>query len=57
MRLVADTDRTRWICDDISASVNEGRNNLVLTRWTEHLDAIVEDLGRRGLAPWCSEEA
>jgi superfamily II DNA or RNA helicase len=38
------------VCDDISASVNEGRNNLVLTRWTEHLDAIVEELNRRGLA-------
>ena len=49
--LVADADRTRWICDDISASANEGRNNLVLTRWTEHLNLIVEDLGRRGLVP------
>jgi superfamily II DNA or RNA helicase len=49
--LVADGNRTRLICDDISASVNEGRNNLVLTRWTEHLDGIVEDLRRRGLAP------
>ena len=48
--IVADADRTKLVCDDISASVNEGRNNLVLTRWTEHLDAIVEELGRRGLA-------
>ncbi len=49
--LVADEDRTRWICDDISRSIDEGRNNLVLTRWTEHLEAIVEDLTRRGRSP------
>jgi superfamily II DNA or RNA helicase len=48
--IVADADRTKLVCDDISASVNEGRNSLVLTRWTEHLDAIVEELNRRGLA-------
>jgi superfamily II DNA or RNA helicase len=49
--LVADIDRTRSICDDIAASVTAGRNNLVLSRWTEHLEAIVENLDRRGLAP------
>ena len=47
--VVADASRTRSICDDISTSVNEGRNSLVLTRWTEHLDAIVEDLANRGI--------
>jgi len=46
--LVADADRTRWICDDVAASIGAGRNSLVLTRWTEHLEAIVEDLARRG---------
>jgi len=49
--LVADADRTRWICDDISRSIDEKRNNLVLTRWTEHLEAIVDDLTRRGRSP------
>ena len=49
--LVANASRTRWICEDIAASANEGRNNLVLTRWTEHLDAIYQELTRRGLAP------
>ena len=48
--IVADADRMKLVCDDISASANEGRNNLVLTRWTEHLDVIVEELSRRGLA-------
>ncbi len=47
--VVADASRTRLICDDISTSVNKGRNSLVLTRWTEHLDAIVEDLATRGI--------
>jgi len=49
--LVEDADRTRWICDDISAAVAEGRNSLVLTRWTEHLESITDDLCRRGLTP------
>jgi superfamily II DNA or RNA helicase len=47
--VVADASRTRSICDDISTSVSEGRNSLVLTRWTEHLNAIVEDLSNRGI--------
>jgi len=47
--VVTDANRTRLICDDVSTSVNEGRNSLVLTRWTEHLDAIVEDLVTRGI--------
>lgn len=49
--LVVDTSRTRRICDDISMSVAEGRNSLVLTRWTEHLDSILTDLTDRGLRP------
>lgn len=49
--LVEDQSRTRWICQDIAASVKEGRNNLVLTRWTEHIDAIVAELSAQGIAP------
>jgi superfamily II DNA or RNA helicase len=49
--LVEDTDRTRAICDDIAAAVDAGRNCLVLTRWTEHLDLITETLIGRGLDP------
>ena len=49
--LVTDSSRTWRICQDIAASVKEGRNNLVLTRWTEHVDAIVDDLVGRGLSP------
>jgi superfamily II DNA or RNA helicase len=49
--LVTDADRTKLISEDISASFHEGRNNLVLTRWREHLEAIVAELGGQGLAP------
>ena len=49
--LVGDSARTSSICDDIAAAAAQGRNSLVLTRWTEHLESIVEELVRRGLAP------
>ena len=42
--LIEDTDRNRSICDDITTAVAAGRNCLVLTRWTEHLEVIVEML-------------
>jgi len=42
--LVEDDTRTRGICDDIHDAVTSGRNCLVLTRWTEHLNAIVQIL-------------
>ncbi|MGH9010477.1 MAG: TOTE conflict system archaeo-eukaryotic primase domain-containing protein [Acidimicrobiia bacterium] len=45
--LVEDTQRTHAICDDIAIAVTAGRNCLVLTRWTEHLDVIVEMLAAR----------
>jgi superfamily II DNA or RNA helicase len=47
--LVEDTRRTTAICDDISQSVQAGRNCLVLTRWTEHLVSITEMLAARGV--------
>lgn len=49
--LVEDEQRTRRICADISAAASAGRNILVLTRWTEHLDLIVEELKRSELTP------
>ena len=49
--LVEDTKRTRSICNDIVAAVSAGRNGLVLTRWTEHLEVIVEMLAARGFEP------
>jgi superfamily II DNA or RNA helicase len=49
--LVTDEARTRQIADDIAAAVREGRNVLVLTQWTEHLDALAALLEQDGLAP------
>jgi superfamily II DNA or RNA helicase len=49
--LVSDDDRTASICDHVLAASREGRNSLVLTRWTKHLQAIVASLGTRGLTP------
>lgn len=49
--VVTDEARTRLICDDIASAAKDGRNSLVLTRWTEHLEAIVRSLEGRGLAP------
>jgi superfamily II DNA or RNA helicase len=47
--LVEDDDRTAAICDDIAAASVNGRNCLVLTRWTEHLDLIATALQARGV--------
>lgn len=49
--LVENRNRTRLICEDISATAKEGRNNLVLTRWTDHLELIEAELDERGLSP------
>ena len=49
--LVEDHTRTKVICDDIADAVGRGRNCLILTRWTEHLDSIVVDLIGRSLDP------
>ena len=49
--LVTDEARTRQIADDIAAAVRKGRNVLVLTQWTEHLDALTALLEQGGLAP------
>lgn len=49
--LVTDETRTRQIAGDVAAAVGAGRNVLVLTQWTEHLDALTALLEQDGLAP------
>jgi superfamily II DNA or RNA helicase len=49
--LVEDDRRTAAICADIAIAAHSGRNCLVLTRWTEHLDAIAEGLAAAGVEP------
>ncbi|MGB9112274.1 MAG: DEAD/DEAH box helicase family protein [Acidimicrobiales bacterium] len=47
--LVQDDDRTDQISADVVAARDRGRNSLVLTQWTEHLERIVESLNRKGV--------
>jgi len=49
--LVEDHQRTAAICADIARAANGGRHCLVLTRWTEHLDLLTEQLETRGVVP------
>ncbi len=49
--VVEDLERTSAICSDIAAAVGRGRNALVLTRWTEHLEQIVAELQALGVTP------
>ncbi len=47
--LVENEKRTAAICEDVAAASRSGRNCLVLTRWTQHLEAIVRQLEDRGV--------
>lgn len=47
--LVQDHDRTEQVCADVVAARDRGRNSLVLTQWTEHLERIVDSLDRKGV--------
>jgi superfamily II DNA or RNA helicase len=45
--LVEDHERNAMICDDVAAAVTGGRNCLVLTQRTEHIDRLVAGLAER----------
>ena len=49
--LVDDEQRTRLIVADINLTVAAGRNVLVLTQWTDHVDQIAERLTAAGRHP------
>jgi superfamily II DNA or RNA helicase len=49
--VVEDDQRTKAIVDDIVRASIEGRNCLVLTRWTEHLNRIAELIRDDGHEP------
>jgi superfamily II DNA or RNA helicase len=49
--LVADADRNRHVCDDVAAAVRRGRNSLVLTGRTDHVNVLADALRARGLDP------
>jgi superfamily II DNA or RNA helicase len=47
--LVEDGERSRQICGDIAAAIEAGRNCLVLTQWTEHLETLSGELQHLGI--------
>ncbi len=47
--LVEDGERSQQICGDVAAAIAIQRNCLVLTQWTEHLEALSGELHRRGI--------
>jgi superfamily II DNA or RNA helicase len=49
--LVADDARTGQITEDVVAALARGRQCLVLTQWTEHLDRLVASLSKHGHDP------
>jgi superfamily II DNA or RNA helicase len=49
--LVADDQRTRQITADVAVALPSGRNCLVLTNWTAHLQKLADMLGEMGHDP------
>ena len=49
--LVADCDRNNQIVGDVIAALERGRNCLVLTQWTAHVELLAEQLRRRDHVP------
>jgi superfamily II DNA or RNA helicase len=49
--LVADDDRTSQVVNDVVAALERGRNCLVLTQWTAHVERLAEALRREGRDP------
>jgi superfamily II DNA or RNA helicase len=49
--LVADDARATQVITDVTAALERGRNCLVLTQWTAHVERFAEQLRLRGLDP------
>ena len=49
--LVADDDRLRQVVQDVLDAGERGRNCLVLTQWTSHLERLTAELTHRGRPP------
>jgi superfamily II DNA or RNA helicase len=45
--LVADDDRNGQVCQDVHSALNRGRNCLVLTRQTAHVEALADRMGHK----------
>jgi superfamily II DNA or RNA helicase len=49
--LVTDAARTTQVVDDVAAALDRGRNCLVLTQWTTHVERFTDEFRQRGLDP------
>jgi superfamily II DNA or RNA helicase len=49
--LVEDAGRSAQICDDVTRAMGEGRNCLVLSGRTEHVESLADRLGSHSLDP------
>ncbi len=49
--LTADDARTRQVCEDVHAALEQGRHCLVLTQWTTHLDRLADAVREHGYDP------
>ena len=49
--LIASDQRTRQVIAHVTAALTKGRNCLILTNWTSHLQAIADALRALGYAP------
>jgi superfamily II DNA or RNA helicase len=49
--LITDEDRSRQVTADVAAALDEGRNCLVLTSWTAHLQTLADMLRQMGYDP------
>jgi hypothetical protein len=49
--LVASDDRTSQVVSDVVAALDRGRNCLVLTQWTAHVERLAEALRGEGGDP------
>jgi superfamily II DNA or RNA helicase len=49
--LIADEQRTRQVIADVAVALSQGRNCLVLTNWTAHLDKLADALRAIGHDP------
>ena len=49
--LIANDERTRQVIADVTAALGQGRNCLVLTNWTGHLETLASRLREPGPRP------
>lgn len=49
--LVVNNARTKQVVDDVTAALNRGRNCLVLTQWTTHVERFTAEFQQRDLDP------